>query len=152
MKLLAVTLLIHPLLILGASALAVMTQAGQAAISNPGFHGISQILYEYTSSAANNGSGFEGLGDASPFLEYNNGNCDVYRPLFLNCHTARSCGVTFEKANRSGNNRNISHRFKPVQRDFYRFDPDRRGFNILSGACVGTGRRIFNITIRGLYS
>ncbi len=67
MKLLAVTLLIHPLLILGASALAVMTQAGQAAISNPGFHGISQILYEYTSSAANNGSGFEGLGDASPF-------------------------------------------------------------------------------------
>ncbi len=34
-----------------------------AGISNPGFHGISQVAYEYASAAANNGSGFEGLGD-----------------------------------------------------------------------------------------
>jgi K+-transporting ATPase ATPase A chain len=34
-------------------------------ISNPGFHGISQVVYEYTSAAANNGSGLEGLGDAT---------------------------------------------------------------------------------------
>ncbi|QHZ47830.1 MULTISPECIES: potassium-transporting ATPase subunit KdpA [Bacillus] len=73
MKLIAVTLLIHPLLILGASALAMYTQAGQDAISNPGFHGISQVLYEYTSSAANNGSGFEGLGDATPFWNITTG-------------------------------------------------------------------------------
>ncbi|NJO93229.1 MAG: potassium-transporting ATPase subunit KdpA, partial [Hydrococcus sp. RM1_1_31] len=36
-----------------------------AGISNPGFHGISQVIYEYASAAANNGSGFEGLGDAT---------------------------------------------------------------------------------------
>ena len=35
--------------------------------SNPGFHGISQVFYEYTSAFANNGSGFEGLGDDTPW-------------------------------------------------------------------------------------
>lgn len=67
MKLIAVTMLIHPLLILGASAVALILPQGTEAISNPGFHGLTQIVYEYTSSAANNGSGFEGLGDATPF-------------------------------------------------------------------------------------
>jgi K+-transporting ATPase ATPase A chain len=37
--------------------------------SNPGFHGISQVFYEYTSAFANNGSGFEGLGDATVLVE-----------------------------------------------------------------------------------
>ena len=65
MKLVAMVLLIHPLLILGFSALAVSMQAGLDGITNPGFHGLSQVLYEYSSSAANNGSGFEGLADNS---------------------------------------------------------------------------------------
>jgi K+-transporting ATPase ATPase A chain len=73
MKLIAVTLLIQPLLILGASALALYTPLGNEAISNPGFHGISQVVYEYTSSAANNGSGFEGLRDATPFWNISTG-------------------------------------------------------------------------------
>ena len=60
-------LIIHPLLILGFSALAVGTEAGRAGITNPGFHGLSQVLYEYSSSAANNGSGFEGLADNTYF-------------------------------------------------------------------------------------
>lgn len=67
MKLVAVCLIIHPLLILGFSALAVSTAGGLAGITNPGFHGLSQVLYEYSSSAANNGSGFEGLSDNSVF-------------------------------------------------------------------------------------
>lgn len=40
---------------------------GLAQNSNPGFHGISQVFYEYTSAFANNGSGFEGLGDDTPW-------------------------------------------------------------------------------------
>jgi K+-transporting ATPase ATPase A chain len=36
-------------------------------LNNPGFHGFSEMLYEFTSSSANNGSGFEGLGDNTPF-------------------------------------------------------------------------------------
>lgn len=73
MKLIAIALLTHPLIILGPTALALMTDFGKEAISNPGFHGISQVLYEYTSSAANNGSGFEGLGDATPFWNISTG-------------------------------------------------------------------------------
>ena len=73
MKLTALAIIIHPLLILAFSALAVATAAGQAGITNPGFHGLSQVLYEYTSSAANNGSGFEGLADNSSFWNITTG-------------------------------------------------------------------------------
>ncbi|WP_283681343.1 potassium-transporting ATPase subunit KdpA [Parablautia sp. Marseille-Q6255] len=73
MKLVAIVILIHPLLILGFSALAVSVQEGLAGITNPGFHGLSQVLYEYASSAANNGSGFEGLADNSLFWNMTTG-------------------------------------------------------------------------------
>ncbi|WP_035294744.1 potassium-transporting ATPase subunit KdpA [Brevibacillus thermoruber] len=73
MKLIAITILIHPLIILAPSAIALATEMGTAAISNPGFHGISQVVYEFTSSAANNGSGFEGLGDNTPFWNISTG-------------------------------------------------------------------------------
>ncbi|HVJ38640.1 MAG TPA: potassium-transporting ATPase subunit KdpA [Stenotrophomonas sp.] len=63
-RLLALLILLQPLVLLGftAVALAVPQWTGN---SNPGFHGISQVFYEYTSAFANNGSGFEGLGDAT---------------------------------------------------------------------------------------
>lgn len=63
-RLLALLILLQPLVLLGftAIALAVPQWTGN---SNPGFHGISQVFYEYTSAFANNGSGFEGLGDAT---------------------------------------------------------------------------------------
>ena len=67
MKLAALCIIIHPLLILGFSALAVAVPDGLAGITNPGPHGLTQVLYEYSSSAANNGSGFEGLADNSVF-------------------------------------------------------------------------------------
>lgn len=63
-KLLAVLVLLQPLVVLGFTAitLALPSITGN---SNPAFHGISQVLYEYASAFANNGSGFEGLGDAT---------------------------------------------------------------------------------------
>ena len=73
MKLTALAIIIHPLLILSFSALAVATAAGQAGVTNPGFHGLSQVLYEYASSAANNGSGFEGLADNTLFWNITTG-------------------------------------------------------------------------------
>ena len=73
MKLVAICILIHPLLILGFSALAISVQAGLDGITNPGYHGLSQVLYEYASSAANNGSGFEGLADNSVFWNMTTG-------------------------------------------------------------------------------
>lgn len=68
MKIAMMVALLHPLLILVGTALGTsMTNVASASISNPGFHGFSQILYEFTSSSANNSSGFEGLSDNSPF-------------------------------------------------------------------------------------
>jgi len=63
-RLLALLILLQPLVLLGFTAvtLAMPSITGN---SNPGFHGISQVFYEYTSAFANNGSGFEGLGDAT---------------------------------------------------------------------------------------
>jgi K+-transporting ATPase ATPase A chain len=61
-KLAMIALLIHPLLILGPSGLFAATNWGQEAVSNPGPHGLSQIVYQFSSSSANNGSAFNGLG------------------------------------------------------------------------------------------
>ncbi len=59
-------ILFHPLLICGGSALFAATSWGQDTVNNPGPHGFSEIVYEFSSAAANNGSGFEGLGDNTP--------------------------------------------------------------------------------------
>lgn len=59
----SVVLLIHPIMVLVPSAIALAYPISLSGISNPGFHGISQVVYEYASAAANNGSGLEGLKD-----------------------------------------------------------------------------------------
>ncbi|MEB6666188.1 potassium-transporting ATPase subunit KdpA [Acinetobacter vivianii] len=61
-KLLALVILLQPVVILGLTAIAIAFPA-LTGNSNPSFHGISQVFYEYVSAYANNGSGFEGLGD-----------------------------------------------------------------------------------------
>ncbi len=68
MKIAAIVALLHPFLILVGTALASYLfshnpTAYASWLNNPGDHGFSEMLYEYTSSSANNGSGFEGLGD-----------------------------------------------------------------------------------------
>lgn len=72
-KLAVLVLVLHPLLILSFSALAVSTQIGLEGITNPGFHGLSQVLYEFSSAAANNGSGFEGMADNTLFWNISTG-------------------------------------------------------------------------------
>ncbi len=72
MKIAAIIALLHPLLILSGTALSSWLYAHNpttyaAWLNNPGNHGFSEMLYEMTSSSANNGSGFEGLGDNTPF-------------------------------------------------------------------------------------
>jgi K+-transporting ATPase ATPase A chain len=63
MKLASLAVLAHPLLIFLGTGLFVALPAGPGAMNNPGAHGFSEVLYEFSSSSANNGSGFEGLGD-----------------------------------------------------------------------------------------
>ena len=65
-RLLSLLVLLQPMLLLTATA-ATLSLPAYTGNSNPGFHGISQVFYEYASAYANNGSGFEGLGDATPW-------------------------------------------------------------------------------------
>jgi K+-transporting ATPase ATPase A chain len=67
MKLAMLALLIHPFLILGPTGVFAALDWGRKATNNPGSHGFSEILYEFSSSSANNGSGYEGLGDTYGF-------------------------------------------------------------------------------------
>lgn len=74
MKIAMIVALFHPFLILVGTAIATyFPEVGTSTLNNPGFHGFSEVLYEYTSSAANNGSGFEGLGDNNPFWNISTG-------------------------------------------------------------------------------
>ena len=63
MKLAMIALLVHPILILMPTGYFAATDWGLKAMNNPGAHGFSEVLYEFSSASANNGSGFEGLGD-----------------------------------------------------------------------------------------
>jgi len=74
MKIAMVIALLHTLLILSGTALSTsLPELGASTLNNPGFHGFSEILYEFTSSSANNGSGFEGLGDNNPWWNVTTG-------------------------------------------------------------------------------
>jgi K+-transporting ATPase ATPase A chain len=67
MKMTSIAILVTPLLVLGGTAIAVMTVSGRAGIFNPGAHGFSEVLYAFTSAGNNNGSAFAGLGANTPF-------------------------------------------------------------------------------------
>ena len=81
MKVASIVALLHPFVILVGTALAAYLYVHAPAfveneggwLNNPGFHGLSEMLYEFTSVAANNGSGFEGLGDNTWFWNYSCG-------------------------------------------------------------------------------
>lgn len=81
MKIATIVALAHPFVILIFTAISCYIYVHHPAfveseggwLNNPGFHGLSEMLYEYTSSSANNGSGFEGLGDNTWFWNFTTG-------------------------------------------------------------------------------
>lgn len=78
MKIAMIIALLHPLLILVSTAISSYLYAHNPTLyagwlNNPGYHGYSEMLYEFTSSSANNGSGFEGLGDNTLFWNITRG-------------------------------------------------------------------------------
>lgn len=78
MKIATIVVLLHPFLILVGTGIAAWLassypELATAWLNNPSYHGLSEMLYEYTSSAANNGSGFEGLSDNTPFWNISTG-------------------------------------------------------------------------------
>jgi K+-transporting ATPase ATPase A chain len=103
MKLASLALLWHPLAILVGTAVACYIWAATADpgtalawLKNPGPHGFSEMLYEFTSAAANNGSGFEGLGDNTPFWNISTGLVMLlsrYIPIIAPLALAASLGA-----------------------------------------------------------
>jgi K+-transporting ATPase ATPase A chain len=78
MKMVIKEFILIALLVLVPTMIALFNSAGLAGITNPGAHGYTQVFYEYASSVANNGSGFEGLADNTPFWNISTG---IVRPL-----------------------------------------------------------------------
>ncbi len=66
-KLATIAMLVHPFIILVPAAIALVTKVGTSSILNPGLHGLTEVLYAYTSAAANNGSAFAGLNGNTVF-------------------------------------------------------------------------------------
>ena len=73
MKYAALYFLTLPVLILSFAALSIGTKQGQTPIFNPGPHGLTEVMYAFTSMANNNGSAFAGLGTAAPFYQITGG-------------------------------------------------------------------------------
>jgi K+-transporting ATPase ATPase A chain len=67
MKMISIAILIVPFAVLSGAAIAVVTEIGKAGMANPGAHGLSEVLYAFTSAGNNNGSAFAGLSANTPF-------------------------------------------------------------------------------------
>ena len=92
-KFAAMIILLLPTLVLFPTGIAVVTNMGKEAITNPDFHGFSQVMYEFFSAASNNGSGFEGLVDDTVFYNLAGGSVILlarYVPLVLQMMIAGS--------------------------------------------------------------
>ena len=67
MKMSSIAILVMPFIVLTGTAVAVSTEAGRAAVGNPGAHGFTEILYAFSSAGNNNGSAFAGISANTPF-------------------------------------------------------------------------------------
>lgn len=72
-KLASIALLVHPILILVPAAIAFLVPSAVSSIANTGFHGVTEVIYAFTSGAANNGSAFAGLTANTDFYNYSLG-------------------------------------------------------------------------------
>jgi K+-transporting ATPase ATPase A chain len=97
MKMAALLILIMPLIVLGFTALALVTEAGKATVYNPGPHGFSEVLYAFTSQGNNNGSAFAGLGANNPFYNLTGGLAMLFARYWLAVPTLALAGSLVRK-------------------------------------------------------
>ena len=93
----SLVVLIPPIVVLGCTALAVVTEAGKATIFNPGAHGFSEVLYAYSSMGNNNGSAFTGLGANTPFYNLTGGLAMLFARYWLAIPTLAIAGSLARK-------------------------------------------------------
>jgi K+-transporting ATPase ATPase A chain len=83
MKLAMFYILIFPLIILGFSAWSAVAGYGTSSLNNAGPHGLSEILYAYTSGTGNNGSAFAGLNANTPWWDTSLGLAMLFGRFFM---------------------------------------------------------------------
>ena len=81
MKYAALYFLTVPLVILTMAGLSIGTKQGQTPIFNPGPHGLTEVMYAFTSMTNNNGSAFAGLGTAATWYQVHRRHRDAARPV-----------------------------------------------------------------------
>ena len=148
MKLASLALLWHPLAILVGTAIACYVWATTADpgtalawLKNPGPHGFSEMLYEFTSAAANNGSGFEGLGDNTPFWNISTGLVMLlsrYIPIIAPLALA---GVAGRQAGGAGDGRLAARRQRDVRIHAVGRDRHSRPADVHAGRRARADRR-----------
>jgi K+-transporting ATPase ATPase A chain len=97
MKMAALLILIMPIVVLGLTAAAVITDAGRSSILNPGAHGFSEILYAYSSMGNNNGSAFAGLNANTIFYNTTGGIAMLIARYWLAIPTLALAGSLVRK-------------------------------------------------------
>jgi K+-transporting ATPase ATPase A chain len=97
MKMASLLILIMPIVVLGLTALAVLLDAGTSSILNPGPHGLSEVLYAYTSQGNNNGSAFAGLNANTLFYNVTGGFAMLISRFWLAVPTLALAGALARK-------------------------------------------------------
>jgi K+-transporting ATPase ATPase A chain len=97
MKMASLVILIPPIVVLGFTAVAVVTEAGLAGRFNKGAHGFSEILYAFSSMGNNNGSAFAGLGANNPFYNTLGGFAMLFARYWLAIPTLAIAGSLVQK-------------------------------------------------------
>ena len=97
MKMASLVILIPPMVVLGFTALALITEWGKATIYNPGAHGFSEVLYAFSSQGNNNGSAFAGLGANNPFYNLTGGLAMLFARYWLAIPTLAIAGSLARK-------------------------------------------------------
>ena len=97
MKMASLVILIMPIVVLGLTALALLLDAGTASILNPGPHGLSEVLYAYTSQGNNNGSAFGGLNANTLFYNVTGGAAMLISRFWLAVPTLALAGSLARK-------------------------------------------------------
>jgi potassium-transporting ATPase potassium-binding subunit len=97
MKMASLLILIMPIIVLGFTAIAVVTESGTSSRLNPGAHGFTEILYAYTSQGNNNGSAFAGLNANTPFYNITGGIAMLISRFWLAVPTLALAGALARK-------------------------------------------------------
>ena len=148
-KLAIIALLVHPVMILMPTGLFAATSWGLQAISNPGAHGFSQMLYQFSSASANNGSAFDGLGVVYGFannpnpgadrrcLGYCDGSCDDHQPLSADYRADRHGGISRRKKIKPLWPGHPARRYAYLRRPSPRYDYHHRRPALFAGRRTG---------------